>query len=169
MASLKVAEYSGEIPTISGDRLPILDISMMNDVTFLVGMYRTDKPHYDWIMGKRGYNDIKPYYNVRADGHGAVKKSNHQVMNAQFLILYSDNDFSNYQVFSLSQKHRHFSKEQMLRMNYPDPTHDYLIYIIEEEYSLPKVDIEGIINAQVSYEKGAPIYLKGHQIPYMLF
>lgn len=111
-----------------------------NDI-FVIGGYRKDKGHLDWI--KRNYA-----YNVRlgVDRNGYVTLDM-TTMSAQFLVLYSIADQTLVpKVYKITNKSIK-SQDEMQELGYPSPSGNYLLYHLEElEYKFERLDLQKLFS-----------------------
>ena len=137
--------------------------------SILIGGYNGVQ-QLNWIFSRKG-GKRDDAYNVRLGGkdvHGAVVKSRDYVKHAKFVILYDFNkQITRLYTFRVKNTGE-MSKEKMLETGYENPRHDrYFCYFFDEEITLGKFDIEGIIEAESKkpgYVEGMPIYLTGKEL-----
>ena len=124
----------------------------------------------NWIFGREG-GKRDDAYNVRLGGkdvQGAVVKSRDYVKHVKFVILYDFNkQLTRHYTFRVKNTGE-MSKEKMLATGYENPRHErYFCYFFDEEITLGKFDIEGIIEEESKkpgYVEGMPIYLTGGEL-----
>ncbi len=165
--------------------MPIVEPRPHDEVPedFLTMHYLEKYPNDSILIG--GYNGVQQLnsifsrkggkrddaYNVRLGGkdvHGAVVKSRDYVKHAKFVILYDFNkQITRLYTFRVKNTGE-MSKEKMLETGYENPCHDrYFCYFFDEEITLGKFDIEGIIETESKksgYVDGMPIYLTGKEL-----
>lgn len=137
--------------------------------SILIGGYNGWK-QLNWIFGREG-GKRDDAYNVRLGGkdvHGAVVKSRDYVKHAKFVILY-DFEHQIKRLYTFRVKNTgEMSKEKMIETGYENPRHDrYFCYFFDEEITLGKFDIDGIIEAEKrkpGYVEGMPIYMTGSEL-----
>lgn len=137
--------------------------------SILIGGYNGWKQLY-WIFGRKG-GKRDDAYNVRLGGKdvpGAVVKSRDYVKHAKFVILYDfEHQIKRLYTFRVKNTGK-MSREKMLETGYEAPCHDcYFCYLFDEEITLSKFDIDGIIEAEKTkpgYVEGQPIYLTGREL-----
>ncbi len=137
--------------------------------TILIGAYRSDKKHLDWILGK---NPIRStiLYNVRIndDLFSCREGSVHKIICPDIVVLYNFLDFSATSHVFLCQSVSQKSEEEMLTMKYPSPQGSYFVYSLGREILNMEFDISRIIKTFSSklpnYIVGSPLYVKGTEI-----
>ena len=105
------------------------------DCLFLIGTYRVDKEQLAWIIDKH-------LYNVRCDGElfanrrGVLKKR----VIPDYIIIYSER-LDDIHLFSCNGIVSEYSQVEMKDLDYPSPNGSYLVFSIDKELSLPRIDI----------------------------
>lgn len=116
------------------------------DNIFLIGVYRSDKPHIDWILGKnpRRYQKL---YNIRynqdifSQRNGGVLKE----FKPDYIIMYDFQDpKENYHLFECINSSIK-SEEDMQSLAYPAPEGDYVVFTLGEELETEPIDIIKLI------------------------
>lgn len=97
-----------------------------SDTFVLVGFYK-NQFHYDWIIKTR-------LFNVRMDGARGSIRLSPGIAGAKYLLLHTEGELVTSDIWRIVEDGpRVFSKEKMIKMNYPNPNHDnYLVYKIEK-------------------------------------
>ena len=139
------------------------------DSTFLLGAYRSKKDQLSWILGKCPERHEK-LYNIRmtkdlfTQRNGGVQKC----VKPDYVLLYDvENASEGYHLFpciSYSVK----NEEDMIKMQYPSPNGEYVVYLLGDEIKAEAIEINKLIaNAR---EKSsvktsfAPMFIKGSDI-----
>lgn len=170
----RVRQHQAEHPyrPIPEDWLPQYHVERYAENYFVIGMYR-DQAHWDWITGKNDRGSL--IYNVRLDTsrHGAQVKTRLRNMKPKFAILYEQGHEgeNRYHVFRIHD-YAEMDEERMRRAQYPSnhggPKGSYFIFRFDEEISIGKFNIADLIKHyqlfNPSYQKGAPIYVKGEEL-----
>lgn len=148
--------------------------------TFLVGGYRKDKPQLKWILGKDPKRD-HCLYNVRFSPcrqscrDGAIEPG--ELPNFVIIYSYSDCQKLKPRMFRC-RSYSIYSKADMERMGYPNPSHSYIVYCLGEEYAVDALNIQQIDKyARVKYphlaqqsksNKSNPFLVTGEDIVFAL-
>lgn len=149
------------------------------DETILIGGYRRDKNHLQWILE----NNI---YNVRANAarSGSVGRIKETAVSARLLLLYdiADAEHRNPPRVFLLSGHRYVVENTMRKLGYTDPNGKYLIYNIEKELQFEAFNLHQVMeyarieemqrrifNKSITndWERkwiGTPLYYKGSDI-----
>jgi hypothetical protein len=101
--------------------------SLIPDETFvLIGYYREE--NWEWII-KHGL------YNVRAGTSRGSLRLRPEEVGAKYILLHSENEIVTGKILKVKEiGPRVFSKEDLLRLNYPspDPQDYYLVYTVQD-------------------------------------
>lgn len=142
--------------------MQIADIK--NNSTVLVGTFRTEKAQQDWILG---INPVRQeiLYNVRynQDIFAARNGGITSLSKPDFVLLYDYHDLKKtghlFECLSLSV----VTEDEMRFMQYPEPNGSYVVYRLGDEVDSTFIDIETIINEQITREpnhiEGAPFII----------
>ena len=114
--------------------------------TFLVGVYRTDKPQLKWILGKEPERD-HCLYNVRFDPYrkpsqdGAIEPGDLP----NYVIFYRSTDREKKPRMFRCLSYSIYSKAEMESMGYPKPDHPfYIVYRLGEEYEVDWLNLRQV-------------------------
>ncbi len=139
------------------------------DKTFLVGAYRGEKSHLEWILGENPPRYEK-LYNIRFnhDLFSQRRGGSVAVSLPDYILIYNtQNPQNGYHLFPCAN----FSiKEQsdMEEMRYPDPNGSYIVFSLGEELLAEPLNIQRLIQRQGSLDKReipfAPKILKGEDV-----
>ncbi len=172
---------------------PCSSFSEFKKDIFIIGGYRNDKAHIDWIRRNYAYN-IR--LDINRDGHVILDMTN---MAVQFLVLYCIDDSTITPVIYRIRGYGIKSEKEMNDLNYPSPYGSYLVYYFDDlEYKFEPIDlghifeqatIQGILSTKgipevmrndsiptspAAYKmsgwnwNGSPIFLKGSDIPVIM-
>lgn len=139
------------------------------DSTFLLGGYRSNKDQLSWILGNKT-GRYEKLYNIRMTKdlfslrNGGVQEC---IMPDYVLIYDIENVSVNYHLFpciSYSVK----SESDMVKMQYPNPQGDYIVYLLGDEVKTEPLEMEMLI-ATVRKKSSnqiphAPMFIKGKDI-----
>ena len=127
-----------ELPEPYGERRDLIP----DETYVLVGFYK-DKAHLDWIL-KNGL------YNARTGSTRGSLRLSPRETGAKYLLLHTDKELITDKLFKLDNRGpRIFSKENMIKKNYPNPSQEfYLVYDMEEtvekEFTAKKWDLRNL-------------------------
>ncbi len=137
--------------------------------SFLVGGYRAEKQHLEWILGEQPHRYEK-LYNIRYNKDLFSQRKGGAIKNnlPDYIIIYNfQNPQVNYHLFPCISSS---IKEQsdMETLLYPDPDGSYIVYSMGEEIQSESIDIKLLLNRFISKENGgdiyAPMIIKGEDI-----
>lgn len=114
--------------------------------TFLIGVYRSDKPHIDWILGTnpRRYQKL---YNIRYNRDIFYQRNGGKLalFRPDYVLIY---DFQrpkdSYHLFECVNSSIK-TEEDMQTLSYPSPEGDYIVFTLGEELSAEPIDILSLI------------------------
>ncbi len=118
------------------------------NATFLLGTYRADKNHLDWIIGKNPYR-FESLYNIRYNENLFESRKGGFTSDfcPDFVLIYNHaNPSDGYHLFpciSSSKK----SEKDMKSLQYPNPKGSYLVYLLGEEIQTEPLNIESVISS----------------------
>lgn len=116
------------------------------DKSFLVGTFRSDKPHIDWILGTNPKRYQK-LYNIRYN-QDIFSQRNGGVLalfNPDYILIYDFQDpETNYHLFECVNSSIK-SEDEMNSLSYPSPNGDYLIFTLGEELDAEPINILNLI------------------------
>lgn len=100
------------------------------DEVFLVGGYRSDKKHLDWIKEHKLYN-IRASVNRHGYRSGIIDEN---VVSARYLVLYdiNDHDKRDYHVYRIEEWKTH-NQKWMESHGYDKPSGQYIVYSLSDE------------------------------------
>ena len=139
------------------------------DRTFLLGAYRGEKAHLEWILGEKPYRYEK-LYNIRFNQDLFSQRRGGVIANnlPDFILIYNtQNPQNGYHLFPCVDSS---VKEQrdMEELLYPDPNGSYFVFSLGDEIVSEPLDIEKLIQQQFSLSKNevpfSPKILKGEDI-----
>ncbi len=139
------------------------------DKTFLVGAYRGEKSHLEWILGENPPRYEK-LYNIRFnhDLFSQRRGGSVAVSLPDYILIYNtQNPQNGYHLFPCANSS---IKEQsdMEEMRYPDPNGSYIVFSLGEELLAEPLNIQRLIQRQDSLDKReipfAPKILKGEDV-----
>ena len=116
------------------------------DKTFLIGVYRSDKPHIDWILGTnpRRYQKL---YDIRYN-HDIYSQRNVGVLaelKPDYVLIYDfQSPKDSYHLFECVNSSIK-TEEEMQNLSYPSPKGDYIVFTLDEELEAEPIDIPGLI------------------------
>lgn len=113
-----------------------------NDEVFLVGGYRSDKNHLQWILENKLYN-IRASVNRYGYRDGMIDP---HIVTARYLVLYEINDSSkrNYHVYRIEDwKLR--SQEWMENNGYKNPNGHYILYELSDEVAFEPAIVNSML------------------------
>lgn len=126
---------------------------MKSKLNILIGTYRPEKNHLDWILGinpKRNYL----LYNVRRNadlfsnrrgGFGLMK-------NVDFLLMYNYRDFTIApKLFKVLSSYE-VSEQQMMYLKYPEPKGSYVLYLLEKLDNFANFPLLDYVSSEKDYE-----------------
>lgn len=151
------------------------------DEVFLVGGYRSDKKHLDWIKENKLYN-IRANVNRHGYRSGIIDEN---VVSARYLVLYNIGDHGkrDYHVYRIEDwKTR--SQKWMENHGYDNPSGQYIVYSLSDEVSFEPAIVNAMLERglykELEYRKeereesldswtdeeyfGAPMFLSGQEI-----
>ena len=149
--------------------LGTFNYASQQDSTFLLGAYRNKKDQLSWILGKKT-GRYEKLYNIRmtkdlfSQRNGGVR----QCVKPDYVLIYDvDNASVGYHLFpciSYSVK----DESDMVKMQYPNPTGDYVVYLLGDEIKAEALEMDKLIanarqntSVKTSY---APMFIKGSDI-----
>ena len=168
----KTLEYQAQHPyeAIPQEWLPEYHLERYANQYILIGSYH-GQAHWDWITGKNDRGSL--IYNVRLDKsrRGAQVQNRIRNLKPVIAILFEEGHESDnhYHVFRIHDT-AVMSEERMKKALYPGEPHgDYFIFRFDEEISIGKINLNGIISKERvdkanDFIEGAPIYLTGEDI-----
>lgn len=112
------------------------------NVSILVGAYRTEKDQLSWIMGDNLAREEK-LYNVRHNSTlFATRNGSYQgLIKPDYIVIYNYHTFSDIHLFGCSGVQE--QKETAMRvLEYPDPNGDYILFELGEEIESPQLDLK---------------------------
>jgi len=132
----------------------------------LVGTYRSDKAHYDWIMGN---NPVRKtvLYNVRynADLFSTRDGGVQAIIKPEYVLLYDRKGAAN--LFSCSGASV-LDEQMMHAVGYPNPQGTYVVYNLEAVHAFCNVDALGFVKhyqgEHKEVKKAEPIYVSGSDL-----
>ncbi len=139
------------------------------DKTFLVGAYRGEKSHLEWILGENPPRYEK-LYNIRFNHNLFSQRRGGSVAVSlpDYILIYdTQNPQNGYHLFPCVNSS---IKEQsdMEEMRYPDPNGSYIVFSLGEELLAEPLNIQRLIQRQDSLDKReipfAPKILKGEDV-----
>ncbi len=129
-----------------------------NDI-FVVGAYRTDKEHLEWIRTNYAYN-----VRMNLDRNGYVTLDM-ITMSAQFLVLYSMDNPAGEPTVYRSTINSTKAENEMRYLGYPSPNGSYLLYHLEDlQYKFERVDMQKLLDHADKPWDGSPLYYTGEEI-----
>ena len=151
------------------NQIDTFNYSEQLDSTFLLGAYRSKKDQLSWILGNKT-GRYEKLYNIRmtkdlfSQRNGGVQK----LVKPDYVLIYDvENASVGYHLFpciSYSLK----NEEDMLKMQYPMPNGDYVVYLLGDEIKTEAIEMDKLISSarqksavQTSY---APMFIKGSDI-----
>lgn len=153
-------------------------LSDFPDETILIGGYREEKNHLQWILGNH-------VYNVRSSisRRGNIRRIRETAISARLLVLYNINAPKQTPRVFLLAGHRYVKATTMLKMGYDTPDGSYLLYNIVMELPFETFDVLQVINvariAEMERRRkrkldlsegwedkwyGTPLYYKGSEL-----
>lgn len=128
---------------------------MINNYNILVGAYRPEKNHLDWIFGE---NPERLYrlYNIRrnADLFSNRNGGDVQPKKVEFLMIYNHLDLEDSPRMFRILGAQELSEQQMRALGYPSPEGSYMVYQFGEEY-----DVSGFPIKEVAKSDHTPFIL----------
>ena len=112
----------------------MFSFSEHKDSLFLIGTFRVDKEQLAWILNKHRYN-IRCQGDLFANRRGEVS----ELITPDYIIIYSEN-LNDIHLFSCNGVSE-CSQVDMINMDYPSPKGSYLVFSLENELSLPEINI----------------------------
>lgn len=151
------------------NQLETFNYASQLDSTFLLGAYRSKKDQLSWILGNKT-GRYEKLYNIRmtkdlfSQRNGGVQ----QCVKPDYVLIYDvENASVGYHLFpciSYSVK----GESDMVKMKYPNPTGDYVVYLLGDEIKAEALEMDKLIvsarqstSVQTSY---APMFIKGSDI-----
>lgn len=131
----QINEVNEELPEPFGSNRNLLP-----DETYVLVAFYKDEEHLKWILKNR-------LYNARTGSTRGSLRLSPKETGAKYLILHTTGEIITQRIFKLRNKGpRIFSKANMIKKLYPDPSQDfYLVYDIEDsiekEFEVMKWDI----------------------------
>ncbi|HAV02778.1 MAG TPA: hypothetical protein DCW95_06250, partial [Chryseobacterium sp.] len=129
--------------------------ALIPDETFvLVGFYRTEA-QYDWLR-KTGL------YNFRMGSDRGSLLLDADTVSARYLLLHTTGDLTSDNLWRIKSKGpRVFSREDLIRKGYPDPSADHYLVIEIEQVTEPELqnkqwDFRKLANYQSGRASGLP-------------
>ena len=169
----------GAIPqgVLTEDFLKLEDVE---DEVFLIGGWRRDKGHLEWIHEKMLYNIRKRDRKGTRDGMQRIEE---KVVAARYLLLYEIGaENSDYELYRIDSYHVR-TAQQMEKKDYPDPSGNYFVYNLElMPRQFEHIDIQKVIadeflaeaerrrragTAKLGWEEewiGTPVFKTGREI-----
>lgn len=147
----------------------IFQFSQHQQDTFLLGVFRTDKKHLDWILDtKQQRGNI--LYNIRYNDtlfsyrDGGVS----QFPKPQFVLLYEDQHPENGTHLFPCNNASIMTQQDMENLHYPQPDGAYIILNLQPEIIAQNIDIQTILKQKMhtvgSQFNPEPILLSGTEI-----
>ncbi|MCQ2198326.1 MAG: restriction endonuclease [Paludibacteraceae bacterium] len=142
----------------------------------LLGFYKSAE-HLDWILSNKKYN-VRLKKRNEEGREGSHIKSEYESHNVKFAILYGGDytQTGRYRVFEVRNTATAMKPEEMEKLGYPNPQGSYLVYSLDEEVSLGKLDIRSMLhNLETEHVQTAsrmdidapayePIFVKAEQL-----
>lgn len=100
---------------------------MIPDETFILVGFCKSEEHYDWIKNNMLYTLGLVY---KGDPIGITRER----INSRFVLLYSLEEDESLKLLKIKRDYTEFfSRQDLLNLNYPTPTHDsYLVFHLQE-------------------------------------
>lgn len=111
--------------------------------SFLVGAYRTDKPHLEWILGKSSFKRKYKLYNTRYNTDIFSLRNGGTIPDKipEYIIIYNaehpQDDFHLFKCSKASVK----DQAEMEALKYPNPKGNYVLYTLGEELNIENLNI----------------------------
>lgn len=146
-----------------------INISELQDKTFLVGCYRPEKNQLSWILDeKHEHNGM--LYNVRVNAdlfsyrRGAIANES----KPDYVLVYNYQDpaapLHVFSCYSSSIK----SQVDMDNLHYPDPQGTYVVYRLDAQYEVEDIDLQRLLlYARQKYprlDENAPFFVTGAEV-----
>ena len=139
------------------------------DSTFLLGAYRSKKDQLSWILGNKT-GRYEKLYNIRMTKdlfslrNGGVQ----ECITPDYVLIYDvENVTVGYHLFPCIS-HCVKDEQDMVKLQYPNPQGDYIVYLLGDEIKAEPLEMEKLIKSvrqkssvQIPH---APMFLKGSDI-----
>lgn len=158
-------------PVLPNRLLPIHFLENYAEKSILIGGYH-DQAHLDWIQGKNDKGTL--IYNIRLDKTraGHLTKAQIERYAAPIVILYHIGYPEDGYIVYHVHHNATIDQERMAKTLYPrEPKGNYYCYVFDDEISIGKMDIEGLLEfgkhkmeTDGGYVEGMPMFVNGDEI-----
>lgn len=139
------------------------------DKTFLLGAYRSEKSHLEWILGEKPQRYEK-LYNIRFNQDLFSQRRGGVIADSlpDYILIYdTQNPQNGYHLFPCVNSSIREQKD-MEQLSYPNPNGSYIVYSLGNEILSEPLNIQKLIQQQLTLHNMdvpfAPTILKGEDI-----
>lgn len=141
----------------------MFDFKQHRNDEFLIGVYRSKKPHLAWILKNKMYN-IRSQSDLFTQREGSV--SVHYL--PKYILLYNEQTRGDIHLFECGESVER-SQAEMQNLKYTNPSGSYITYSLKEEFVSPDLDILALLIKRRADVKGkkfdfTPFIIRGEEL-----
>lgn len=142
----------------------MFDYNQHRNDEFLIGVYRSQKPHLAWILKNK-------LYNVRSQSDLFVKREGSISVHylPKYILIYNGQTKGDIRLFECGESAER-TQTEMLDLKYTKPVGSYVTYSLKEEFVSPDLDILALLLKRRSEVEGkkkmdfTPFIVKGEDL-----